>query len=753
MSAFFLTHIKNPKDVELFFYEYQKDNRYINGTSVLLYQSCKLKKINSYGLGNIKIDYNFNATLETTMNDAYSISTITTENIYGRTVSQYSFEYNHTLFTGKNIRVLSKIKKSDLSNLSAPPIETTKFEYHTLPTSIDDSLPSAGFYCNAGFIHTPYPNDAVVGILKKIINPSGGITEYVFEPNEYFFDKNDPSYLASLSEYVDPTIQYISYNSYFDFNTANGNLAMWNLSGDPTKKKKIYIHFSAAKNPPSGGPDLDPGDGQSPLATSFKIDGVSYGYGCNAESTPTSKAFTASMELYPGHHSFEILGWNVSGSISISELITTPPPYKNIAYGHGIRIKDIKTLVSATDPNPVTISYKYNLFDNTNSSSGNKFYNESFNNLGEYILYKNVQVSNANNEQGYLRYIYKTPADYPDTSEQINGSYYNVKHFLNITNGGLIDEKKAYDISNQVVNKTKYDYVLEDMNAGNSILSSLGYIRTGVIKNLLQTETSYLNNTPVLTNIKEMEFANFKGSFQLAKIKTTAHDGDISEKMFTYASHLALEGQTNEYASLWNANMRGIPVNIIEKRNGKTISSIDLKFANDSLYPTSVVSNNPNDNTAKTLIKYDVYDERGNVVQYTTNSDSNPGSGFPTTIIYGYNKTLPILKAEGATWNDVKFIPMPFDWVGLDVRSNQDINDNSEKLLLKALDEFRIQPGLKNFIITTYTYDPLIGNTTVTGPNGMREVYKYDPNNRLKYVLDVNGNIMQDLKYNIKPQP
>lgn len=755
MSAFFLTHIKNPNNVQLLNYEYQRENRYINGTSTLLYESCKLKKINSFGIGSIKIDYSFNAALEETMNDSYAITKITTENSYGKIISQYLFEYNYSMFFGKNIRVLTKIKKSDLANLNGSPLESTSFEYNVLPLNTDINLPSDGIYCSANSTVTPYPVDAAVGILKRILLPSGGVKEYIFEPNEYYFNKNDASYLATLSEYVDPSIQYISHNSYFEFNTAVGNLSLWNLSGDPTKKKKLYIQFSAAKNPPSGGPSLDPGDGQSQLSAAFKLDGSIYNYGCNADWSTTYSTFTVSVDLYPGYHTFEMLGYNISGSVYVSELITVPPPYKNIEYTHGVRIKNMRTYLLNTDTNPVDdIYFTYNQFDNPNSSSGEKFYSESsMNDIREYIIYRNVQVKNNNNEQGYTNYTYKTPADYPDTYYEVNGTYNSLKHYLNITSGGLLDEKKAFNSLNQPVNLTKYDYILEDMNGTVGILSNLGYVRPGVIKKVSQTETNYFDNSQSLQSKKETEYANLKGNFQLAKTRIQSPDGDLTEKEMSYPIGLVLQGQTNEYEHLWNANMRGIPVKTIEKRNGKLASSVELKFENGSFYPTSTISNNPFDNSNKTVIKYDRYDDRGNIVQYTTSSDTNPGTGYPTTIIYGYNQSLPILKAEGAKWNDFQFVIMPPDWVGLDTRSNQDIDEASEKLLLKSLDEFRVHSSFKNFLITTYTYDPLVGTTTITPPSGLREIYKYDQNNRLKYLLDVNGNIIKDFKYNTKPQP
>ena len=154
-------------------------------------------------------------------------------------------------------------------------------------------------------------------------------------------------------------------------------------------------------------------------------------------------------------------------------------------------------------------------------------------------------------------------------------------------------------------------------------------------------------------------------------------------------------------------------------------------------------STNPNDASSKTTIKYDSYDANGNLVQYTTDYNSTNSLGNPVTIIWGYNKTLPIAKIEGAKLSDIGTLAD-----NIITKSNADTDAATEIALHSALDTFRNETTLKNYLITTYPYDPLIGITTVTPPNGMREIYKYDVSNRLEFVVDSNGNIIKQMKYN-----
>ena len=52
--------------------------------------------------------------------------------------------------------------------------------------------------------------------------------------------------------------------------------------------------------------------------------------------------------------------------------------------------------------------------------------------------------------------------------------------------------------------------------------------------------------------------------------------------------------------------------------------------------------------------------------------------------------------------------------------------------------------------MTFYTYDPLIGVTSITDPRGYTVYYEYDNFNRLKQVQDADGNLVTDYHYHYK---
>jgi YD repeat-containing protein len=63
-------------------------------------------------------------------------------------------------------------------------------------------------------------------------------------------------------------------------------------------------------------------------------------------------------------------------------------------------------------------------------------------------------------------------------------------------------------------------------------------------------------------------------------------------------------------------------------------------------------------------------------------------------------------------------------------------------------DELRLYPA--DAQMTTYTYDPLIGMTSQTDPNGKTTYYEYDSFGRLLRIKDHNGTIIKQNTYHYK---
>ena len=81
--------------------------------------------------------------------------------------------------------------------------------------------------------------------------------------------------------------------------------------------------------------------------------------------------------------------------------------------------------------------------------------------------------------------------------------------------------------------------------------------------------------------------------------------------------------------------------------------------------------------------------------------------------------------------------------------SNFDTSETTENTLRTKLENLRSAFGIQA-MVTTYTYDPLIGVTSITDTRGETFFYEYDSLNRLLYIKDAQGNILKENKYNYK---
>ena len=132
-------------------------------------------------------------------------------------------------------------------------------------------------------------------------------------------------------------------------------------------------------------------------------------------------------------------------------------------------------------------------------------------------------------------------------------------------------------------------------------------------------------------------------------------------------------------------------------------------------------------------ITFDQYDDKGNIIQYSIDGS------IPTVIIWGYNKTQPIAKIENAVYSDVS---------GYVSNLQTKSDTGTEADLLTNLNNLR--NALPAAMVTTYTYLPLIGISTITDPKGNTTTYSYDEFNRLKTVKDGQGNIVSENQYHYK---
>ena len=193
------------------------------------------------------------------------------------------------------------------------------------------------------------------------------------------------------------------------------------------------------------------------------------------------------------------------------------------------------------------------------------------------------------------------------------------------------------------------------------------------------------------------------------------------------------------------------PIKIETYRNSNKINEKLITYkknvtTNNVLLPNEIYSANfpnalPNILNVGNLEKnvtFDLYDSKGNILQYTTEG------GIKVSIIWGYYNTKPIAKIENFAYNFLNAQTI----AQLQNMSNADTTPTTEASLRNQLRT--LITTYPDLMITTYTHDPLIGVTSITDPKGYTTYYEYDEFGRLANLRDANGNILSKNDYHYK---
>ncbi|MBS1659519.1 MAG: hypothetical protein JST68_00570 [Bacteroidetes bacterium] len=140
-------------------------------------------------------------------------------------------------------------------------------------------------------------------------------------------------------------------------------------------------------------------------------------------------------------------------------------------------------------------------------------------------------------------------------------------------------------------------------------------------------------------------------------------------------------------------------------------------------------------NTNEIREQFYQYDSRGNLQDYSKVSDVHE------VFLWSYNFQYQVAKIVGASYSSV---------VGLLSQSQIDAATGSDASMRALFATLRSQlPGV---FITSYTYRPLFGMTSMTDPQGRNTYYDYDGAGRLVAIRDQDNNVIKRLCYNYSGQ-
>ena len=261
---------------------------------------------------------------------------------------------------------------------------------------------------------------------------------------------------------------------------------------------------------------------------------------------------------------------------------------------------------------------------------------------------------------------------------------------------------------------------------------------TALLKSVIETE--YFPTGSLAKNT----IYDYTDHYLLSYINEPQSDNSLSEVKIKYPFNFS----TSPYTHMTNLRMLDIPIETIRLKDelvvGGTINTYrihEFDIAPDKLFKyTSTIpiqynqcsfdGSTPNTSFWNDLATFDNYDDKVNLLQYHIKDN------IPITFLWGYNRTVPIAKIEGSTYDEVMNV------IGVTIEDLQTKTDEELRTIFTNL-----RTSLPSSRITSFTYNPLVGPSSNNDYNGIPTYYFYDGLNRLITIKDQDTYIKKYIEY------
>ncbi|MBV8252019.1 MAG: RHS repeat protein [Chitinophaga sp.] len=628
------------------------------------------------------------------------------------------------------------------------------------------------------------------GILKKMVFPTGGYREFVYENNDAYSDNLPLQYKKDYA---------VLQSDYNDVPIGEEN----NLPASARYEVEFTVNNPPDKilnnNNPNGGAFLDgeigelgvpPGTAGANVYIQRKEGPPYFGF---AITYPFSDHYipngtyvlTAVFNQNPPNYQnfYVLLSWKVIDKSKIN------------SYAGGLRIREIKTFENAGSI-PLTEKYRYTVSPESDTSSGDIFSDsrlnyadkidvsnvkwdpvlskeytceytvarlQSFstqqqvNFAGSLVGYKNVYVTTSAPEQtGMTNYTYTYARDInqyglpyppPISAEDFRGQLKSKKDYQFKNNKFQLVKSVDYDYDNRSADdlmtygiKTDPEaMVVEWVNKYIKYPVSVSYTITPTWS-AVSSKTERVYDLEDASKVIEIPTTYLYNDHQHVKeVATQTSNGELNRSVSFYPYELTLTG-SDEIArqALLSNNILGVELKKENYLSSRLLSAINSNF---QLTPSGtrarsieMIRNNANDGIAMDYISYDVF---GNILQQRKRND------VMEVYVWGYSNLYPVAKILGSDYNTVSSFINPAI-----------LNDpaTTDAAMRAELDKIRKGLANTNAQVFTYTYKPLFGITSETDARGNITTYEYDEFGRLLLVRDKEGNILKKMEYVLKQQ-
>ena len=692
---------------------------------------------------------------------------------------------------------LNAVHDSSMEN----PYTFTYNEQHTLPAKNSKSTDYWGYYNGrsygaqypVGVYYNSYEFDgyrkdanleyAITGTISKITYPTGGYHKFTFGSNDF------PTHFAYLTndemaeapngnpnanavvmiDTYNPT--YIAFNDYMGYPTDSTYIftlygttsvkivcTLENLSGVRDASFNYNTSFGVLSMLSPENNTLATLYGEFPLL-------FDEAPGVGSEITMVEKQYTLEAGTYSIHVGAMPAEVHSTWRIKLDPRYPTPSGHNEIQQGNfpsreqggEIRIKLIES--------PSTRK-SYSYYGGALLTSPVLYY-VTKKNIGDHFSNFLVQVSESmtpmstfcsGHEVGYDRVVETILGD-ADNPTSVIYYYRNVPEtdlvddnlfegpIEPVYTNGLLVKKEVYSDDVVLVKKNEYEYSSFYSNSIHAIFDRSNHLYTGdhtgyniqVEWPMLQCDTETLIDNYGNEKITSKTFAyNDNG---LVQSVTTHSGGETFKEKFAYPPDFA--SSDSIYRSMADSNMVSLLAENLKMRNDKVWQAEKLTYTtfngmflvNYRYGMESIVAMNENSYQSqyKQHEAYTYY-SHGNV---RSQADSD---GNLIVFLWGYNGEYPVAVIEGATYSEVsQHLP-----ASLINNIQATINDAQ---MIAYLNQVRSCLDGSGFLVTTYTYLPLVGMTSKTTPNGITTYYVYDSRKRLSAIKDSSGSVLQQFYY------
>ena len=675
--------------------------QWVNGlASRQSYQKLYLKKINITGQGSVVFNNVLGSNSSNVVNSYTSDMDVL--DLKNNLIKKIRFDYTvpaiHNIKYIKDHndgsygisfhkRLLSGVREFD--NTSQNFLRTT-VEYKTpVITSTNVVIDRYGFLTKAGYCqHHLSSNDykADAYVLQRIKYPTGGSVVYKFEANTF----SHSLYNTNFKDYNYDNHVYTNINL-----SKSGGVATFTANAGDTIHIYNTVHnYSLSLYRKESGVEK------------LVLNNIRSKDGQTAFTPDHCKHLLSNIVLPPSTNNQYVLRYS-STSASMTDLKVYrknySATYHNFRYAEGNRISKIgyfkesnvqKTILdtpagAATAEKLYTFDYSDQTVANTSSGRVRTSHQTDHEMKPFNVIYNEVVTTNSGVGRQYAKYGFSDRSIWPE----------------NIRTD--VKESKTYDFSNQLISHSTHTHTYDAPRM---------FILTNEVTSKNYEGANFITN-------HSLEVFD-EGHRQLSYITAEDNLGKVTKSEFDYQTinNTIVNTQSRNYV---NGNLKEQILNTYGSQ-GDLIKT-EFKTPEMSTYEQTGMIN--------------PWYQSGLLRGYTQLD------GTQITLVYGYNNTQLVAKMVNVDaliyYNNSSYLGLRSN---ISSHSNQISLTYGEANLKTALNGLRTT--FPNAFITTYTYKPMVGISSITDENGKTATFEYDTFNRLAVVKDHIGNILNEYQYN-----